>query len=84
MITNEMIESMSLIEYLEALNKDSDMPLTTDLSHWADYGVTTAGDLAEYLDGCVELEREKGNIVDDIPEFDPALEEQEHYRKFGE
>jgi hypothetical protein len=37
--------------------------LTQDLDHWAEYGITTATQLGDYLDGCVERERQKGNIL---------------------
>ncbi|MFZ3584705.1 hypothetical protein ACOI1H_21490 [Loktanella sp. DJP18] len=33
--------------------------LTEDLSHWAEIGVTTPQDLADYLDGCFQREMQK-------------------------
>jgi len=44
------LDKVSIVEYLAWLNRDTDFPLTTDLSHWAEYGVTTARDLGDYLD----------------------------------
>lgn len=56
MITQQQIDSMSLIEYITALNGDGPNGLTTDLSHWAEYGITTANELGDYLDACVAEE----------------------------
>ena len=50
-MTDEEIYSMTLLEYITWLNsKFSSFPLSTDLSFWAECGVTTAKDMAEYLD----------------------------------
>lgn len=70
-LTPEQIEDLianhwSLSDYLNWLN-DRTGPviatattLTTDLNHWHEMGITTAEQLAAYLDSCIEL-----NIVDD-------------------
>jgi hypothetical protein len=43
----------SLEAYLNWLNRNhADMPLVQDLDHWADYGIVTARQLADYLDSC--------------------------------
>jgi len=44
------LDKVSLVEYLVWLNRDTDFPLCSDLSHWAEYGVTTARGLGDYLD----------------------------------
>lgn len=38
--------------------------MTDDLEHWQDYGVYTVEQYKQYLDDCVEREREKGNIIE--------------------
>ena len=69
-----MVNSNPLLQRLQALNADgrkymAEHPrswvgmLTEDLNHWAGYGITTPDQLDEYLDGCVALEREKGNLA---------------------
>ena len=36
----------------------ADFPfIAQDLSHWAEYGITTAEGLYQYLDACVEKEK---------------------------
>jgi hypothetical protein len=61
MITDSQIAAMSLSEYLAALNAPARAEfeanpegfccfLCEDLSHWAGYGITTAPQLADYLD----------------------------------
>jgi len=64
-----------LAAYLEAQNFAArlleEMPkdgtyisgLTTDLAHWAEMGVTTPQDLADYLDGCFEREMQKAAMA---------------------
>ena len=47
----------TLQQYLTWLNQKDDVwALATDLEHWAGYGITTAPQLAEYLDSCVAKE----------------------------
>jgi len=57
----------TLAQYLEALNSDAQArmaaedglwvsTLTTDLEHWAGYGIYTAEQLGDYLDACCEEE----------------------------
>lgn len=48
----------TLPEYLAWLTRDGG-GLTTDLEHWADYDITKASQLGDYLDGCVAREMEK-------------------------
>jgi len=49
MITDEQIKKMSLAEYIAELNK-SHIWVANSISHWAEYRVYTAWDLAMYLD----------------------------------
>ena len=43
----------SLAEYIAFLNKNEDaFPLYDNLEYWAEEGVKTAAQLADYLDGC--------------------------------
>lgn len=70
-----------LATYLRFLNGDKNGPyvltddgtfnLTEDLDHWRAYGITTATQLGDYLDECVEKERRADNIVecDDDPYY---------------
>ena len=61
---------MTLAERLKQINDEAkqfmaDNPgswssgLTDSLEHWAGYGITTAEQLDDYLDGCFEREMEK-------------------------
>lgn len=50
--------SVSLAEYLTVFED-----LVQELEHWAEIGITTAAQAGDYLDGCVERERQKGNII---------------------
>ena len=51
----------TLSEYLTWLNRDDGVSkLTEDLDHWREFGVTTASELGDYLDGCVAREKQKG------------------------
>jgi len=51
-------EAQELIDYIAWLNEKAKggFELTTDLKHWAEYGITTKDQLGDYLDGCVERE----------------------------
>ena len=51
-------EAQELIDYIADLNEKAKggFMLTTDLAHWAEYGITTKDQLGDYLDGCVERE----------------------------
>ena len=49
MITDKVIKEVTLEQYLMLLNKEGSN-LVADLDHWAEYGVTTAQQLADYLD----------------------------------
>jgi len=44
------LNNITLVQYLEWLNRDTNFPLCEDLVHWAEYGITTALQLGEYLD----------------------------------
>lgn len=37
--------------------------LAQDVTHWRSMKVLTADDLGDYLDACVERERQKGNLI---------------------
>jgi hypothetical protein len=54
-------EARELIEYINDLNAKvgGAFELTTDLSHWAGYGITTKEELGDYLDDCVQREQKK-------------------------
>lgn len=64
----------SLPDYLRALNTSArlleEMPedntiicaLTEDIDYWAEFGVKTPADLASYLDGCFEREKQKAAL----------------------
>lgn len=58
-LIDECIDASSLADYIKWINSSDGAPLTDDLTHWAERGVTTARDLANYLDGCVAREIEK-------------------------
>ena len=51
-------EAQELIDYIADLNEKAKggFELTTDLKHWAEYGIHTKDELGDYLDGCVERE----------------------------
>lgn len=64
------LSTVSLAEYLAMINSNSaewmaaglnrwSSGLTSDLSHWAEYGITTAEGLGQYLDDCCEREAQK-------------------------
>ena len=53
-----------LATYLRFLNSGDGGNLTEDLAHWRRFGITTANELGDYLDECIEKERRKGNIVE--------------------
>ena len=42
--------------------------LTDDLNHWANYGITTAEQLDDYITRCFENEMRKELMYDDITE----------------
>lgn len=55
----------SLEEYLAFLNRDltpNDCGLVADLAHWAEYGITTAPQLGDYLDGACARNVEKSEM----------------------
>ncbi len=53
----------------QAANAEGWYPgLVSDLAHWAEYGITTAVELGEYLDAAVAQEE------DEVPEHDVALD----------
>ena len=73
----------SLADYLSHLNADarkrmSETPglwcseFTEDLSHWAEVNITTARDLANYLDACFQREVQKSMY--DYDRFDDEIE----------
>ena len=51
-------EAQELVDYIVWLNEKAKggFELTTDLKHWAEYGIHTKDQLGDYLDGCVERE----------------------------
>ena len=48
-------EAQELIDYIVWLNEKAKggFELTTDLKHWAQYGIHTKDQLGDYLDNCV-------------------------------
>ena len=62
-------EAQELIEYIYDLNSKAKggFVLTTDLKHWAEYGIHTKDQLGDYLDGCVE--RECGSDDEEIADY---------------
>ena len=63
-------EAQELIDYIADLNEKAKggFMLTTDLAHWAEYGITTKDQLGDYLDGCVERE---DKYEDSVTCYDP-------------
>lgn len=51
----------SLSEYLAWINRE-DTCLVADLAHWAEYGITTAAGLADYLDAACERNVSKSEM----------------------
>jgi len=51
-------EARELLDYIAKLNEKGGggFLLTEDLKHWAEYGITTADQLGDYLDDCVAKE----------------------------
>lgn len=69
-LENNIDNVWSLADYLAHLNADARKRMaetpglwcsefTEDLSHWAEVNITTARDLANYLDACFQREVEK-------------------------
>lgn len=59
-INNKITNVWSLPEYLQFLNKDKKvLQLTEDLGHWAEMNITTAEQLADYLDASCARNVEK-------------------------
>ena len=60
-------EAQELIDYIVWLNERGrgGFELTTDLKHWAEYGIYTKDQLGDYLDECVQKEYDEDNIVED-------------------
>jgi len=60
-------EAQELIDYIAVLNGKANggFMLTSDLAHWAEYGITTKDQLGDYLDECVQKEYDADNIVED-------------------
>lgn len=53
----------TLAEYIAWLNRPEPGVIKGELmaaDEWAEYGITTAAQLGDYLDACVERERRKG------------------------
>ena len=60
-------EAQELIDYIAVLNGKANggFMLTSDLAHWAEYGITTKDQLGDYLDECVQKEYDADTIVED-------------------
>lgn len=60
---------MTVTAYAEWIN-GPDGGMMTAAEHWAQYGITTAPQLGDYLNGCVRKERRKDafNYPDDVAE----------------
>lgn len=67
--------AITLLQHIQKLNTDARDRmaknqhlwigmLTEDISHWNENGVMTPEDLDEYLDHCVQQEREEETIYD--------------------
>lgn len=52
----------SLTDYIAYLNRDTDCPLMSDPAHWAEMNITTAPELADYLDAACERNVEKSAL----------------------
>ena len=65
-------EARELIDYIGELNAKANggFELTTDLKHWAGYGVTTKEELGDYLDECVKHEDKYEDSVTEY-QYDP-------------
>ena len=66
-------EAQELIDYIVWLNAKvgGAFELTTDLNHWAGYGVHTKDELGDYIDACVARECESDDGADDYSMCDP-------------
>ena len=67
-------EAQELIDYIAELNERGrgGFELTSDLAHWAEYGIYTKDQLGDYLDECVQKEYDADNIVEDeVVYYDP-------------
>ena len=55
-----------LLNYIREINVSSDggFALTESLDHWAGYDIYTREQLGDYLDDCVQKERDEGNLID--------------------
>lgn len=54
---NAILNRINLETYIGWMNRndtEADSGLIEDLTHWAEYGITSALGLARYLDACVE------------------------------
>lgn len=64
-IRHHVASVWSLEDYLAFLNRDltpNDCGLVSDLSYWAEDGITTATQLADYLDGACARNVEKSEM----------------------
>jgi len=66
-------EAQELIDYIAWLNEKAKggFELTSDLNHWAGYGIHTKDQLGDYLDGCVERECGSDDDIADYSACDP-------------
>jgi len=82
-LENNIDNVWSLADYLSYLNADARKRMaetpglwcsefTEDLSHWAEVNITTARDLANYLDACFQREVQKSMY--DYDRFDDEIE----------
>jgi len=58
-IFDRLMELWTLQEYIDWINSDSEGSQLMGAEDWAEHGITTAVQLGEYLDSCVEREKQK-------------------------
>jgi hypothetical protein len=64
-------DQKDLLNYIREINESSDggFALTESLEHWAGYNIYTRVQLGDYLDECVQQERDEDDIVEDHEDF---------------
>tara|TARA_R110000851_G_scaffold13552_3_gene46266 strand:- start:540 stop:821 length:282 start_codon:yes stop_codon:yes gene_type:complete len=65
-------EAQELIDYIAVLNEKANggFMLTSDLAHWAEYGITTKDQLGDYLDDCVAKEQPYNSCDSNDDDYD--------------
>jgi len=59
-------DQKDLLNYIREINESSDggFALTESLEHWAGYNIYTRDQLGDYLDECVQHERDEDDLID--------------------